>query len=111
MTDKPIEWEDRAAYILPKIPKGMLEPELSALIHIASFIELSGDDAIDPDFAVEALEHMCAYLTEFETQKLNQIQTQLEQLAMYAQKMGWSGDAIEFIESFLENCGLFDEND
>ncbi|HAL70439.1 MAG TPA: hypothetical protein DCP71_01535 [Verrucomicrobiales bacterium] len=36
----------------------------TAIIHLATFIELSGDDVIDPDSAVSALEQLGADLKE-----------------------------------------------
>ena len=103
------EWKDKSAYILPGIPESMLEPEFAALLHMVAFIELSGDSAIDPVASAEALENVCVYLSRIKMERLRQIQKQLELISVYGQKMGWSGDAIEFVEGFLENCGVFDE--
>ena len=48
---------------MPVIPESLgVDPVLAALIHVAAFLELSGDDAVHPDWAVEALEYVAHYL-------------------------------------------------
>lgn len=79
-----------------------------ALIEIAAFVELSGDDVIDPDLAVRALESMANTLHSASPEELVAIRAALsEMIAM--ERAGWARkDVLRFYERFLEDSGFED---
>jgi hypothetical protein len=105
--DGPGEWVDKDAFVLPLIPEELgVEPQFAALLHAAAFLELSGDGAVDPDWAVEALEHIAHYLLRLPGPEVERLGAQLAKLATFGQTNGWSEDVVEFIQSFFEACGV-----
>jgi hypothetical protein len=84
-----------------------------SVIVTARFLELSGDDSVDPDFAVKALEsidHELRGIGEAERAALREALGELVE----KEQAGPSGSAprwevIEFYQSFMENFGLEQE--
>lgn len=61
--DDGVLWVRKDAFVMPLLPPDLgVDPLVAALLHVTAFLELSGDDAVDPDWAVEALEHVGHYL-------------------------------------------------
>ena len=53
MNEGPGEWVDKEAFVMPLLPESLdVDPQFAALFHMAAFLELSGDEAVDPDWAV-----------------------------------------------------------
>lgn len=112
MSDGPGEWVEKDAFVLPVIPEELgIEPQFIALLHVAAFLELSGDGAVDPDWAVEAMEHVSYYLHRLPATEVERLSGQLERLASFGESQGWPEEVVEFIRSFFEVCGLVDGED
>jgi|RhiMetdeSRZDD1v2_1073273.scaffolds.fasta_scaffold362276_2 hypothetical protein len=79
---------------------------LAALLHVTAFLELSGDDTVDPDWAVEALEHVGHYLEQLPPDRIEAVREQLGRVRKFARKNKWGKDAVEFFAEYLENVGL-----
>lgn len=106
------EWVEMNAYVMPELPASLgVDPVVAALIHVASFLELSGDDAVDPDAATKAMEHLGFYLGRLPARKIAAIREQLDRIAAHAQAQGWDQEAVEFLAEFMTNFGLSDEDD
>lgn len=82
-----------------------VDPIVSALLHVAAFLELSGDEAVDPDDAVEAMEHVGFYLSRFPAEQAAALRGQLDRVAAHARAKGWREEAVEF---FTELMGYLD---
>lgn len=112
MSEDHDEWVEKNAYVMPALPTSLhVDGVLAALIHVASFLELSGDDVVDPDFAVEAMEHVGLYLGRLTAQQIAAIREQLDRIAAYAQAEDWDQEVVEFLTDFIENFGLIENGD
>jgi len=102
----------KTAFVMPTLPASLkLDPLLISLLHTMSFLEFSDDDAVDPDFAVEVMESVGAYLQRLSPEQVSGIQSQLTKIAAYARKKKLPDDFIDFIGDFLENAGVALEDD
>jgi hypothetical protein len=98
--------------LLPAVPEELgVDPLLLALLRCASFLDLSGDEVVNADVAGEVLEHVGMYIQRLPDERLDEIHAQLEALEAHAQKEAWSSDVVEFIQDFLYNCGLGEDDD
>jgi hypothetical protein len=88
-----------------------VDPLVAALLHVVAFLELSGDQAVDPDWAVEAMEHVAHYLRQLSAERVEALREQVERVADHARKEKWGTDAVEFFVKFLENFGIVEEQE
>jgi hypothetical protein len=101
----------KVAFVMPVIPPELeVDPVLAGLLHCMAFLELSGDDAVDPDWAVEAMEHVAHYLQRLGQAERERIVRQVTSAAGYARTQGSSDQLVEFLETFPEHCGLRGES-
>lgn len=111
MTAGP-EWVEDDAFVTPVLPASLgIDPVLAALIHVSTFLELSGDGTVDPDRAVEAMEHVGFYLAQLPAELLAAFGDQIDRVAAHARAAGWGDEAVEFLGGFLANFGLADEDE
>ena len=95
--------------MLPVVPVELaLEPLLAALLHLAGFLDLSGDATVDPAAATDALEHVGLYVQRLDEPRLTELQSQLDRLVAHGEKSGWPAEQVEFVRQFLFNCGVRD---
>lgn len=95
-SDGKIRWVDKDAYVMPVLPESLdVDPLLAALLHVLCFLELSGDHSVDPDWAVEAMEHVAHYLTQLTPDAKASLREQIARVAAHAQEHGWSKQAVE----------------
>ena len=82
-----------------------------ALVDALAFLELSGDDVIDPDTAVKAMEMISATLQDASDEEVDA----LAQAAMDALNAQSANDATEevldFYENLLVDLGLEEEEE
>lgn len=85
-----------------------MKPIMRALVMATAYIELGDDEFIDEDFAVHALESVCA---ELQVCSKADIQALREVLAEMKHEGFWSNKEMgdEFLETFVENFGIGDE--
>jgi hypothetical protein len=106
MSEGP-EWVEKDAFVMPELPATLkVDPLLAALLHMAAFLELSGDELVDPDWAVEAMEHVGYYLQRLPADRFEAIRSQTAKVARHARNGKWPPDAVEFLEQFMENFGV-----
>lgn len=109
-SDDTIRWGKKDAFVLPVLPKSLkLDPLLAAVLHLMAFLELSGDDAVDPDWAVETMEHVGHYLAQLTDAQVAAIQEQVGRVVEHARKKKWGRKVVQFLNEFLENVGEVDE--
>jgi hypothetical protein len=92
---------------MPLLPPELgLNPVLAGLLHCMAFLELSGDDTVDPDWAVEAMEHVAAYLHRLPGTDREAIASQLERTSKHLQAQRAPDKLIDFVANFLAYCGV-----
>jgi hypothetical protein len=84
---------------------------LTALLHLASFLDLSEEPAVDERAAGQALTRMGLYIQRLDDESVEALADDLDTLAAHGKSAGWPEDALEFIESFLENCGFVPDDE
>ncbi len=110
--DGPIRWEQKTAFVMPILPPELkVDPVLAGLLHCVAFLELSGDETVDPDWAIEAVEHVGAYLQRLTEEETDAIEKQLAAVSAYAHEHGAPDRFIEFIDDFLDGLGLEETSD
>jgi hypothetical protein len=107
VTDQgPGRWGDKTAFVMPVLPPELdIDPVLAALLHCMAFLELSEDDTVDPDWAVEAMEYVAGYLQRLPAARVAAIGKQLAAARAYGREHGAPSAFIEFVDHFLENYG------
>ncbi len=79
-----------------------------ALIGAAAFLELAGDDIVDPDNAIKALEDIAFNLRSATPEELAAIREALKEL-IADERAGFARtDTLRFYENFMEDSGLDD---
>jgi hypothetical protein len=107
MADELGEWVEKDAFVMPVLPASLaVDPLLAALLHLTAFLELSGDRTVDPDRAVEAMEHVGHYLQQFPPERRDDIRAQVNLVAEHARRHKWGEAVVEFFREFFENFGL-----
>lgn len=97
---------------LPVIPEGLgIDPLLLALLHCASFLDLSGDTLVDSGSATDVLEHVGLYVQRLDPDRQLDVARQLRALREHGEAAGWSGELIDFVEHFLYSCGIGEDVD
>ena len=97
---------------MPTLPDELdIDPLLAGMLHLAMYLDLSDDRLNEPDAACRALEHLGPYLARFDDDELTELGTQLQRIAAHAKKARWPVERRQFIEDFLDNCGLGAEPD
>lgn len=101
-----------AAFQLPLIPKELeLSPLVLALLQLASFLDLSEEPVVDARASGQTLARMGLYMQRLDDESVESLADDLDALAEHAKSAGWPEEALEFIQSFLENCGFVPEDE
>lgn len=110
MAEKPDDkghWVKKEAFVMPLLPESLeVDPVIAGFLHMLAFLELSGDSTVDPDWAVEAMEHVGYYLDQLPPERKAAIGEEVSRVAAYAKKKKWGKPAVEFFTTFMENFGL-----
>lgn len=77
---------------------------VKAIAEIAVFLEFSGDEVIDQDSAIQALEQLASTLQGAGIETKQSLCNQFESIAK-----DYSGERAEFVESLAESLGLLDD--
>ncbi len=83
-----------------------VSPLLLALLHTAAFLDLSDDEALDPERAGKILQRVGLYVQRLSDDDVEAMADDLSLLVEHAKQAGWPAPAREFVETFLENCGF-----
>jgi hypothetical protein len=95
------------AGVLPLIPDELqVHPLLLAVLHATVFLSASDDQIVDEDAADEAFDYMAGYLRRLDGSDLARVREDLAVLAEFGRQEKWSAEAIEFLKTFLETCGI-----
>ena len=106
MAEGPGDWVEKDSFVLPLLPPTLnVDPLFASLLHCAAFLEFSGDDVVDPDSAIEAMEQVSTYLGSLEPDEVETLSTQLERIIRHAKQEKWPEDVVDFLTDFIENFG------
>jgi hypothetical protein len=98
--------------IMPVVPAELgIDPLLLALLHCAAFLDLAGEEEVDPDAAGDVLENLEVYVKRLPLERLGELQSQLEKLEGWAEDKGWPEELVDFVSDFLYSCGVGDEDE
>src|SRR5262245_23543066 len=93
-----LDWAEVDAFHLPELPAELnIDPILAALLHMACFMELSGEKAVDFDESITAMEAMGYYFQRLTPQQVKETSAQIKLVASFAKKAKWKQEAIKFI--------------
>lgn len=81
---------------------------MQIIIDFAAFLELSGDDIIDPDAAVTQLENLASDLQELAEEDRRTFVQFVGEVASMRQAEGGSEELLNFLKSLPSNLGLTD---
>lgn len=81
---------------------------MKAIIDLAAFLELSDDDTVDPDAAVQQLEELVAALSQLTIPEREELVAYVDELIQDQQEQAGSKEYIDFLLSFPESFGLRD---
>ena len=80
-----------------------------AIANLAAFLELSDDDVVDPDAAVQQLEDLGATLKELHSAELRILCRSLSEYADEERERGASPERVGVLRGLAEHLGLRDE--
>lgn len=107
MADGPVRWVDKDAFVMPVLPTSLgIDPIVAALLHAVAFLELSGDGTVDPDWAVEAMEHVVHYLGRLPAAQIAALGEQVGRVAATAEAADWGDNAVKFFGAFMDNFSV-----
>lgn len=110
--DGKIHWAKKDAFVMPLLPASLkIDPIVAGFLHMFAFLELSGDDTVDPDWAVEAIEHVAFYFNQLTPQAKASLGEQVARIAAHAKKKKWGKATVEFFSEFIDNFGTDEENE
>ncbi|MDR6914449.1 hypothetical protein J2X66_001313 [Pseudomonas sp. 3296] len=75
-----------------------------AIVEVAVFLEFSGEEAINPDAAVQMLEQLASTLQMMDSKNKSSLCSLFENIAVE-----YSGEQAEFVESLGDTLGLIEE--
>ncbi len=78
------------------------------IVDVAAFLELSGDEVIDPDSAIKTMEMIRSELKEATPEEKKAIAAAATAAAVSACSRDASEVEIEFFEEFMENFDILD---
>lgn len=81
---------------------------MKAVVQYAAFLELSGDDVVNPDAAVRELEALSQTLEALSSTERRDFVRFVEDYAESEHRQGQSQSRVEFIKSLPEALGLIE---
>jgi len=95
------------AAVFPLIPPELgVHPLLLSVLHATVFMLGSTDDLVNPDAAGETVNYMADYLQRLSGTDLERVCADIKVLVDFARQEKWSKGEIQFLKSFLDDCGV-----
>jgi hypothetical protein len=92
---------------MPLLPASLgVDPVYAALLSLTAFVELSSDDVIDPDWAMEVMEQVAQSLRQLPAERVRALREQVGRVADHARSRAWGKMAVTYFAEFLENLGV-----
>lgn len=93
--------------MFPLIPEELnVQPLLLAVLHATVFLSASDEELVQSEAAEEAFDYMAAYLRRLKGPELERVHADLVTLAEFGKQEKWSKQAVDFLETFLQVCGV-----
>ena len=106
-----VEWRMADKFVMPVIPEELaIDPVLLAMLHACAFFEISGDETVDPDWAVEAMEHMTFYLQRLTAPAIEELRIQFDRLTSHCEGNEYDPRFTDLVRNFLQYAGLHEED-
>lgn len=81
------------------------------IVEFATFLEFTEADVLDPDIAVQELEHIAESLRHLNSADRNEFVSQIRKIVDEARLSGESAERLAFLENLPENLGLGDTDE
>jgi hypothetical protein len=95
------------AGVFPLIPAELgVHPLLLAVLHATVFLSATDEKLLDTGAAEEALDYVAGYLRRLGGPVLVPVRNDLAALAEFGRRQKWAPEAVEFVSTFLETCGV-----
>jgi hypothetical protein len=105
--ESPVEWVRTDKFVMPVVPVELqVDPRTLAILHCIAFLELSGDETVDPDWAVEAMEHVAHYLLRLAPNEVDKLRSEMQQVASWAESEQMAPQFVNLARRFTEYAGL-----
>ena len=93
--------------LFPEIPEELgIDPLLECLLSMVVFITASDENLVDPKAADEAFAHLQVVLSKLDNKRIARMSEELEVVAGWVKDQGLGLEAVEFIETFLDEMGV-----
>ncbi len=93
--------------LFPQIPPELgIDPLLECLLSMVVFITASDENLVDPKAADEAFAHLQVVLSKLGEKRIDRLREELEVVAGWVKDQGLGLEAVEFIETFLDEMGV-----
>jgi hypothetical protein len=107
-----IHWVKKGAAVYPLVPPELdVHPLLLTTLHGMYFLDRSDEETVDPDWSLEALEYMGAYLQRLSGPELERVRNDLDRLAAHGRKKKWPKEQVEWAKTLLAVCGVEEEDE
>jgi hypothetical protein len=95
------------AAVFPRIPpEPGVHPLLLAVLHATVFLMGSAEDVVDPEAAGETVDYIAGYLQRLSGADLERVRADMQVLVDFARREKWAKREIQFLKSFLDDCGV-----
>jgi hypothetical protein len=81
---------------------------IAAVVELAAFLALSGEDVIHPDDAARELENLGAHLRELTKEEVAALAQYTKERALTEENAGNDPRFVQLLSSFVEDFGLID---
>jgi hypothetical protein len=107
MSDESAPEVPEGAAVFPLIPPELgVHPLLLGVLHAMVFLSGSENDVVNPEAALEAIDYVAGYLQRLSGPDLDGVRADLQCLVDHARQEKWPKRDIEFLRTFLADCGV-----
>jgi hypothetical protein len=97
----------KGAAVFPLIPPELgVHPLLLGVLHATVFLMGSADEMVNQEAAGETVDYIAGYLQRLSGMDLERVRADLKVLVDFARQEKWSKREIQFLKSFLDDCGV-----
>ena len=82
-----------------------------ALMDCLRFLDLPGDDVVDPDAAVAVMEGVATVLEDLDASEKDELSAVLSEIEAEERAIGEPEDRVSFLVTFMDDFGLTEEDE
>jgi hypothetical protein len=95
------------AAVFPLIPPELgVHPLLLAVLHATVFLLGSEEAVVNQEAAGETVDYLAGYLQRLSGPDLERVRADMKVLLDFARQEKWAKREIQFLKSFLDDCGI-----